>query len=99
MASASAARRKNGHLTAPHGWNYLASSRLREALTNSERRSMSDSLPQNNAQKRAALYRKQAAEFREMATTAETSKVTGDLLDLADKYDALAMGSGTSASR
>ena len=68
---------------------------MREVLTNSERAIYRKITPK----KRAALYRKQAAEFREMATAAETSKVAGDLLDLADKYDALAMGSGTSASR
>jgi hypothetical protein len=42
------------------------------------------------AKTRASHYRLQAIELREMATTAETSKSAGDLIQLADKYDALA---------
>jgi hypothetical protein len=68
------------------------------SIDNFGRRAMSDPR-QNNTQNRVALYREQAAEFREMAATAETSKVAGDLLDLADKYDALADLAGTSGIR
>jgi hypothetical protein len=47
-------------------------------------------LMRNNAKTRASHYRLQAIELREMATTAETSKTGRDLLELADRYDALA---------
>jgi hypothetical protein len=37
-----------------------------------------------------AHYREQAAEFRQMAETGDNDKRQQDLLDLAEKYDALA---------
>jgi hypothetical protein len=42
------------------------------------------------AAKRAAHYREQATEFREMAKHEPGAKLRADLLDLADKYDGLA---------
>ncbi len=44
----------------------------------------------NSALVRAAHYREQAAEFRQMAETGDHDKLQQDLLDLAEKYDALA---------
>jgi hypothetical protein len=44
----------------------------------------------NSALARAAHYREQAAEFRQMAETGDGDKLQQDLLDLAEKYDALA---------
>ena len=44
----------------------------------------------NSALARAAHYREQAAEFRQMAETGDNDKLQQDLLDLAEKYDNLA---------
>jgi hypothetical protein len=44
----------------------------------------------NAAQARAVHYREQAAEFRQMAENGENDRLQQDLLDLAEKYDALA---------
>jgi hypothetical protein len=44
----------------------------------------------NAAQARAAHYREQAAEFRQMAEGGERDRLHHDLLELAEKYEALA---------
>jgi hypothetical protein len=44
----------------------------------------------NAAQARAAHYREQAAEFRQMAEGGENDRLHHDLLALAEKYEALA---------
>jgi hypothetical protein len=44
----------------------------------------------NAAQARAAHYREQAAEFRQMAENGDNDQLQRDLLDLANKYEALA---------
>lgn len=44
----------------------------------------------NAAQARAKRYRQQAAEFREMAESGVDDRLHHDLLELADKYEALA---------
>ena len=45
---------------------------------------------QNSAQNRAAHYRQQASELRELAESQISERVRGELLDLAGKYEALA---------
>lgn len=44
----------------------------------------------NSALARAAHYREQAAEFRQMAEDGDNDKLQQDLLDLAEKYETLA---------